>query len=559
MFTVKDMKRRSKAQPSTMVDGVAQRQRRRTLGDFDDRSRVLSSDAFSRSEDLKNKQVSQALLSKQADLTEVETITQEDIIENTRSDIDSPRLSVKGWRSRRKAKRLAKKQRLAKRSRRYRIARRIVRGAGVALFLIGGWYAITSLGALSNIIDRGGEGALALQDNIQPSQLKGEGDGRINILLIGIGGDSHVAGDLADSIMIASIDPFAHELAMLSVPRDLYVDVPGYYSTKINAAHAIGEESQPDDGGGIALLQDTIETTFAINIHYYVRVDFQGFKQAIDTVGGVTINLEEPVYDPNFDWEFGTNALNLPAGDVTLDGQTALLLSRARGASGVGIGVERGDFGRSDRQRKILLALKKKVFSIGTFGNPVKMSALIKNAGDHGRTNLQIGEMLALYDILDKIPDDKIISFGLDNNPDNYLVSDSIDGASVLIPKSGSYEEIQLFLRELFVDGFIRTESPVVDVYNGTAQGGLGSETAADLETYGYKIGIVDNADKQTYANSVAYDLTNDGKPYTKALLQNRFKLTMKPGSELPAAFKNTQSDFVIIVGSNHVQEDSSY
>src|SRR5690606_1750435 len=129
-------------------------------------------------------------------------------------------------------------------------------------------------------IDRDSGGALALQGNIDPSQLNGEGDGRVNILLIGIGGDRHEGGQLADTIMVASIDPFNNETALLSLPRDLRVAIPGQWSTKINAAHALGEESnfreQGYPNGGPGLLQKTVEEALGINIHYYVRVDFQG-------------------------------------------------------------------------------------------------------------------------------------------------------------------------------------------------------------------------------------------------------------------------------------------
>lgn len=555
------MKSSNQRQPNRKVDGVAQRQRRRNLGDFND-VKQISSDRFNLSRKAENNKQATAnpLFNEASSLDQgVELIREEDVIENTRSDIDKSKIGSSNWRARRKAKKLAKKQKLAKRHAAYRYTRHTLRFAGVAVLLIGVYLGISSWSAISSIIDRGGEGALALQDNIQPSQLKGEGDGRINILLIGIGGDTHVAGDLADSIMIASIDPFANEMAMLSIPRDMYVEIPGYYSNRINAAHALGEEYEADNGGGIALLQKTIENNLDINIHYYVRVDFQGFVEAIDTVGGITVNLEEPVYDPNFDWQFGTDALNLPAGDVTLDGQTALLLARARGASGIGFGISRGDFGRSDQQRKILLALKNKVLSLGTFANPVRISSLLQSAGDHGRTNLQIGEMLTLYDILAKIPDDKIISYGLDTNPDNYLTSTSIDGASVLVPKSGDYTEIQIFLRELFVDGFIRSERPVIDVYNGTVVNGLAGDTATELETYGYTIGAVDNALTQDYQQTIAYDLTNGEKKYTKSLLESRFEVSMQSGSKLPAEYSNTESDFVIIIGDTYVQQETSY
>ena len=547
------MKRRNPRTPNRKLDGVAQRQRRRNLGDFDD-VKQISSDSFNRVQP-----TSANTIAASSPDEGVELITEEDVIESTRSEVDRSKIGNQGWRARRKAKKLAKKQKLAGRHAAYRFMRHSVRFAGVAVLLVGTYLGVNSWSAISSIIDRGGEGALALQDNIQPSELKGEGDGRINILLIGIGGEDHIAGDLADSIMIASIDPFADEMAMLSIPRDMYVDIPGYYSTRINTAHSLGEEFEAESGGGIALLQQTIEHNLDINIHYYVRVDFQGFVEAIDTVGGITVNLEEPVYDPNFDWQFGADALNLPAGDVTLDGQTALLLARARGASGIGFGVSRGDFGRSDQQRKILLALKDKVLSLGTFANPVRISSLLQNAGDHGRTNMQIGEMLTLYDILARISDDKIISYGLDTNPDNYLTSTNIDGASVLVPKSGDYSEIQIFLRELFVDGFIRNEQPVIDVYNGTVVNGLAGDTAIELETYGYSIGAIENALTQDFQQTVAYDLSGGAKKYTRSLLESRFEVSMQPASQLPAEYSDTEADFVIIMGDTYVQQETSY
>jgi len=263
------MKRKKTNSP---INGVSQRQRRRSLGDFNDTQKI-SADSFSRPKKLDNKAVDSGLVSEDAG---VEVISEQDIIESTRSDVDRPNIGAGGWWARRKAKKLAKKQKWAKRNVALRTMRRTVQFAGIGMMLVGLYLGLNSWSALRNIIDRGGDGALALQDNIQPSELRSEGDGRVNILLIGIGGENHVAGDLADSIIIASVDPFAKEMAMLSVPRDLYVEIPGYYSTRINAAHSIGEEQQPEEGGGIALLQETIEEAFAINIHYYVRGDFQG-------------------------------------------------------------------------------------------------------------------------------------------------------------------------------------------------------------------------------------------------------------------------------------------
>ncbi len=539
------------------MSGVSQRQRRRDLSNFTDLNPVKQDDTAKRPSVQVKKSRPQKQMPRKVP---TETISEDDVIESTRSSVDESKIGKKSWRARRKSKKLARKLKWARRPWPLRVLRRTFK---LATLVLVGYVLVTaaqSWSAINSIIDRGGDGALAIQENIQPSALKGEGDGRINIMILGIGGDGHKAGNLADTIMVISIDPFANEAAMLSIPRDLYVDVPGYYSTRINAAHSIGEDDPTLEGGGIALMRQTLEEILDINLHYYIRIDFQGFVQAIDTVGGVTVTLDEPVYDPNFDWQFGYNALNLPAGENHLDGQTALLLARARGATGIGLGVARGDFGRGDRQRDIIVALKDKILDAGTYSNPVRINQLIGTAENHVRTDIQVSEMLRLYEIIGEIPSDKIISFGLDNGADNYLVSANIGGASVLQPRGGSFLEIQKFVRsDLFEDGFIKQEKPVLDVYNGTTVPGYAGDVALELETYGYTVGAVENAPSQDYQQTIVYDLSNGEKPFTRELVAKRFGVTMKGASELPAELKGTNSDFVVILGVDHAEQETTF
>ena len=280
------MRRKNVNRPDD-ISGVVQRQRRRTIGDFNS-VRPLTTETDPRA---KTTAIDKTI-NHESNTEDIELITEEDIIESTRSDIDKSKIGKKGWKARRKAKKLATKQKWARRPLPLRVARKIVRYGGMALILFGLYNAVITFTALNGIIDRGGDGALALQENIQPSALKGEGDGRINIMLLGIGGDGHKAGNLADSIIMASIDPFANEAAMLSIPRDMYVTIPGYYDTKVNAAHALDEDDPDLEGGGIELMKQTLEEILDISIHYYIRVDFQGFVEAIDNIGGIPVNLE---------------------------------------------------------------------------------------------------------------------------------------------------------------------------------------------------------------------------------------------------------------------------
>jgi LCP family protein required for cell wall assembly len=161
--------------------------------------------------------------------------------------------------------------------------------AALAVLYFGGKVLL----AARHIISRNtGNGAPALAGEIDPTKLKGEGDGRINILMLGIGGPGHDGPYLSDTIMIMSIDPKTKDVAMLSVPRDLWVQIPGYGSAKVNAACAYGE-SEHYTGGCGALAKDTLSKILDIPIHYYIRVDFSAFRQAVDSVGGVDVNVEK--------------------------------------------------------------------------------------------------------------------------------------------------------------------------------------------------------------------------------------------------------------------------
>lgn len=425
--------------------------------------------------------------------------------------------------------------------------RRFFKKTGLAV----GALAILGLGylgyklffAVQNIIDRDSGGALALQGDIDPSQLRGEGDGRVNILLIGIGGDNHQGGQLADTIVIASLDPFNKEIAMLSVPRDLWMAIPGQWSTKVNAAHALGEESEFAEtgypSGGPGLLQKTLEQHLGIPIHYYARVDFSGFEQAVKAVDGVSVDVPETVCDYTIAWQYGFSCIN--AGQQDFNSKEALFYARTRASAGA-------DFDRNERQRLVLLGFRDKVTSLGTFSDPRKVLGLIDAAGNHASTNLELGEIKALYDYVSQIDSSKIVSAGLDD----YVMTAAISGQSAVVPKAGdgNFTEIQRYIRSIFIDGFIKKEGAVVDVLNGTSVAGAATTKADELESYGYKLGKIGDAPSSDYAATRLYDLSDGQAEFTKRYLEQRLKTTAVSGNDLPDGI-TTQADFVIIVGAD--------
>jgi len=550
------------------IDGISPSTSRKHLDDFSGRSRIEG--GFNRP--LRNKLSTDGVVKNEptanTDLNSIGVISDnkktEDTILSSMDISTTPDQSLKeqktGFFKSRKAKKAAKKALKKPKSRTRVFIKRF--GLGVSLVVVAyfGLVFLKAWTSFNNIIDRAGAGSPLLGASISASELNGEGDGRVNIALLGIGGEHHTAGDLADTILVASIDPIAHEAGILSVPRDLYVTIPGYGQSKINAAQAYGElygfsePGYPDDGPG--LMQKTLEETLGIPIHYYIRVDFDGFKEVVDAVDGIDITLDRRVYDPVFDREYGSHALDIGPGLVHLDGLTALLLGRARGSTG-GVGLASSDFDRGDHQRLMLEALKDKILSASTYTDPTNLLSLLDALGGHLRTNLQPGDLLRLKEIAQDIPPNDIISYGLDTGADSYLSSSTTaGGAAILVPRDGTFAAIKNFVRGIFVDGFIKSEDAKVDVLNGTKTAGLATEQADTLKSYGYNVGVIGNAPTQDYEVTKLYALSNLD-PYTQRYLEQRFKVTASSTESLPEGISTT-ADFVIILGSDSASQDET-
>ena len=430
----------------------------------------------------------------------------------------------------------------------------------VALVLLGGGFLSVKAYMKSRKILAGGGRAAALEENVDPTKLNGEGDGRVNILMLGKGGVGHEAPDLTDTILIASIDPVQKEAALVSIPRDTYVKTASSGSMKINAVYAtakkkitsgkkIDDQAKKAEEAGFSAIEDEVEEILGIPMHYRAMVDFTGFQQAIDAVGGIDINVtaDNTVYEvmringKNY-------TLNVKAGQQHFDGFRALAYSRSRQTS------SRGDFDRAERQRLVLVALKNKAFSLGTLSNPLKINELLDAFGDHVQTNFAQKELLRIYDIGKEIDASKIQSIGLADPPNNFLTTSNINGQSVVIPRAGinDYKAIQSFIRNTLRDGFLREEDASIAVYNGTSTTGLAARTAEDLKSYGYKITTVADAPTKGITKTIIVDLRDGAKKYTKHYLEQRLDTTAT--TTLPDGITAGTADFVIILGTNEVQ-----
>ncbi len=406
---------------------------------------------------------------------------------------------------------------------------------------------------------QGGGGAAALQQNVDPSKLKGEGDGRVNILLLGRGGEGHEGADLTDTIILASIDPIAKEAALVSIPRDLYVPVVDNGSMKINAVFSTGKQLylnnlsretnqtyRQSEDAGFKLLEDTLQESLGVPIHYHAMVDFAGFEEAINTVGGVTINAPSAVQESLYINGRNYN-LDVQPGTRSMDGFEALAYSRSRYTSA------RGDFDRSERQRIVLTALKDKIMSAGTFGNPQKMTELVGNFGNHVSTNFSVEDLQRLYQLSQEINSSKISSIGFADPPNSFVTTSNIGGQSVVVPTAGegNFKDLQSYLRNVLLDSYLKSENASVLVLNGTNVPGLANAKAEELKSFGYRVERVENAPTKGYEKSVVVDMRGGDKKYTRNYLEKRFSVpavntlpdnTIQPGS----------ADFVIIIGNDN-------
>lgn len=278
-------------------------------------------------------------------------------------------------------------------------------------------------------------------------QLQEEKSGRINVLLLGVAGEGKAGGNLTDTIMIASIDTKKNKVALLSLPRDLYVSVSDEnYQTKINAIYKYSLNKDLE----IKPLKKTIEKITGLNINYYIVANFSGFEKFIDNIGGINIQVNRDIYDPRYPGpNYSYELFEIKKGFHEMDGATALKYARERHND------PEGDFGRAKRQQQVLQSIKNKVFSSQILFNPFKINSLLTMLGDNIKTNASLGEIKGFLDLLKQVDTQNITNVVVDAwKKDSLLkVSHIFHGNSrafILIPRIGNYSEIQDLAKNIF-------------------------------------------------------------------------------------------------------------
>lgn len=277
--------------------------------------------------------------------------------------------------------------------------------------------------------------------------------GRTNFLLLGIGGQNHEGGTLTDTIQVVSIDFHEKRTVLVAVPRDLWVPT---LKDRINTAYEVGETIQP--GSGLVMAKAAVEEVVGLPIHYAVLLDFSGFQQIVDALGGIDVAIGESFTDSEYpiagrendecdgDLTFACRyeTVAFTKGLERMDGARALIYARSRHAEG-DVGT---DFSRGRRQQAVIMAIRDRLTRRETLVNLPLLRELFSLARNSIQTDLEVGESLLAARLITGATQN-MTSVGLteDRGEDSpgLLINPPLwqyEGKWVLVPKSGDFDQI---------------------------------------------------------------------------------------------------------------------
>ncbi len=374
-------------------------------------------------------------------------------------------------------------------------------------------------------------------------ELRGEKGNRINILFLGIGGEGHNGGELTDTIMIASIKPQEKEAALLSFPRDMYVQIPETnINTKINAIKIFGDRNTKKNG--IDLIKKVANEISGLDIHYYIQLDFQGFTKIIDDLGGIDVYLKTGINDPTYpNFNRGYDPFYIEQGWHRLDGATALKVARSRHST-------MGDFDRIERQQTIIKSSKQKSFEKYSKFDIIAFKNILNSLSNNLKTDIQLKELPRFYKIAKEIKNHQITAEIIDTKI--YLNRTHVGMGYTLQAKDDNYNQIKSLSENIFnleisqerIE-LIRKEGADIEIRNGTGTLDLANKVARDLEELGYDIINSTNINLPELSGVQLYDNAKEQKPNTLEFLKEKFNAVI---IEMPHD-KSSRADFVIVLG----------
>jgi LCP family protein required for cell wall assembly len=358
----------------------------------------------------------------------------------------------------------------------------------------------------------------------------------------------------SDTMIVFTVDPVNMTAGFLSIPRDLWVNVAGYGDYKINTAYFLGEVNHLP-GGGPQKAMETVQDFLGVPIQYYLRIDFNVFIKLIDEIDGVTVTPTSDIIVRNS----GNYPVTLKAGvPITLDGTMALAYARERHQT---FG---GDFDRSKRQQEVIMSIRDRVLKYDMLPTLIAKAPTLYNEISSGvHTNLGFDQVVQLAQLILKIPSGNFIQTSI--SPDALIESTSPDGTeSIYLPIT---DKIRLIRDQIFVGGSttqplaalsgntsasVQTEATRIAIQNASNTAGLGEQTASYLQSLGFNIVGVSNANGTSDSSSI---YIYSSKPFTLNYLSSLFGVS---SSSIWSSYDpNATTDMILVLGNNWANNNS--
>jgi len=377
-----------------------------------------------------------------------------------------------------------------------------------------------------------------------------DGSGRVTVLVMGLDYRDWSAGEgpaRTDTMMLLTLDPLNNTAGMLSIPRDLWVSIPGFENGRINTAYFLGESYQMP-GGGPGLAVKTVEQLLGVEINYYAQVDFGAFVRFVDELGGVKIDVPKKIkIDP-----IVGDPIKLKPGRQVLDGELALAYARARYTEG-------GDLDRTLRQQQVIFGIRERLL------NPQSLAGLISKAPSlyaeiaaGVQTNMPLEDLIKLAVLAQKVPEENISKDSI--SAQEIVFGETDDGQSVLVPLPEKIRQVrdEVFLVSTGTLGPMLpgtsqermvAEGAKIVILNGSQLDGLATQVQEQFQAWGANVVEAGNGEF-TYPNRIV-DYT--GNPHTAQFMADFFNV--QPGYYELQYDPNSPVDIVITLGvdwSNH-------
>lgn len=359
------------------------------------------------------------------------------------------------------------------------------------------------------------------------SDIKKDRNNHTNFLLLGVGGSAHDGADLTDTVILASLDHTTNKVGMLSIPRDLYLKTDRSGPGRINAIYDIVKE---DIGPARALdyLRTEVSKVLELDIHYYIKIDFDGFQQIVNALGGVDVQVAETIYDLDYPAPdmVGKELFYLPKGIQHLDGETALKYVRSRKST--------SDFDRSRRQQQVIRAIQQKALSLKTLTSPSRIKRLYASVADNIATNISLREIISLAEAAEKVDRSSVTMKVLHDDPyreGGFLytpLQELYYGMFVLLPLDNDYSIIANYARMVLYGDGVRPNDVRLQLLNGTKKTGLAGTTKEKLIPYGFSVPRYGNAKDRALLTTTVFVKDDSLNEATVAFLKKYFGATVK-------------------------------